>query len=466
MWPNFVHDDVIEIMISIALLLALPVFPAASPLVLPQEPSLRWRLEEIRTHEGSLNDNAFGFYVNNCGDLNGDGVGEYLIGSPGDAKEGKQVGGVQVRSGKDGRLLFQLYGKHEASNFGRIALGVGDVDGDGVDDFAVGATRESADVEECGSLRIYSGACGKVIHEWFGSEPFDKFGRSLAILDDADKDGISEILVGGYQPNGLHDKGRGYVRLYSGQCGRLLRTLRGLRPRDMFGVTMCGTGDLTGDDVRDFVVGSFYARRLEPGRQPSQGSVCAFNGRSGELIWRKFADDFTFAENASNNPTFGRKVCCPGDLNDDGIDDVLVAAPLWDADGEEKNDNRGMVIAISGKDGTLLPGSEMQGSGRGYGLGHSLAPMGDVDGDGVGDFLVGAMAGGFVELRSGKDFSVLARVKGQSGKSMFGQSIRAVGDLDGDGRQEIIIGEPAARVGEFKKAGLVHIYRLVANSDM
>ena len=220
MWPNFVHDDVIEIMISIALLLALPVFPAASPLVLPQEPSLRWRLEEIRTHEGSLNDNAFGFYVNNCGDLNGDGVGEYLIGSPGDAKEGKQVGGVQVRSGKDGRLLFQLYGKHEASNFGRIALGVGEVDGDGVDDFAVGATRESAEVEECGSLRIYSGACGKVIHEWFGSEPFDKFGRSLAILDDADKDGISEILVGGYQPNGLHDKGRGYVRLYSGQCGR------------------------------------------------------------------------------------------------------------------------------------------------------------------------------------------------------------------------------------------------------
>jgi hypothetical protein len=131
MWPNFAPDGVIEIMISAAILLALPVFPAVLPFVLLQEPSLRWGLEEIRTHEGSLNDNALGFYVNNCGDLNGDGVGEYLIGSPGDAKDGKQVGGVQVRSGKDwaawleqaielfGDDLELVFGSHHWPRWGR-----------------------------------------------------------------------------------------------------------------------------------------------------------------------------------------------------------------------------------------------------------------------------------------------------------------------------------------------------------
>ena len=421
---------------------------------------LPWQFEEFRSHQGAVAEQAMGFYVHTCGDLNGDGVGEYLIASPGAVKGTKHLGGVEVRSGRDGKLLREFFGPHESSNFGRIALSVGDINGDGIADLAIGATKDSTKIEEGGSLSIYSGADGELIHRWFGDEAFDKFGRSLALLEDLDGDNVAEILVGGYQPSGLHAKGRGYVRLYSGKSGKLLRTITGQRPRDMFGVTLAGSGDLTGDKFGDFAVGSFFARLKEAGRQPSHGSVSAFDGKSGELQWRTFASDFMEAASAKNNPTFGRKVCAIGDLNGDGLFDVLASAPLWEPVGNAKNDNRGLVVALSGVDGQPIEGLRAEGFRKGSGLGHSLAQVGDVDGDGHSDWLVGAMAGGFVELRSGSDFSVLARVVGDSPKSMFSQSLRSLSDLDGDGFIEVIIGEPAQRSGKLEKSGRVQIYSI------
>lgn len=428
-----------------------------------QEEKAPLRFEEYRTHEGETENQNLGFYVHNCGDLNEDGIGDYILAGPGDLKEGEQVGSVEFRSGKDGTLLFQLYGPHEGSNFGRIAIGVGDVTGDGVVDLAISATKESARVKEGGSLRVFSGKDQKLVHLWHGDEAYDKFGRSLAIISDLDGDSVQEILVGGYQPNGLHKTGRGYVRLYSGKKGNLLRTISGLRPKDMFGVTLCNSGDMNRDGVDDFAVGSFFARRKDPGRQPSVGSVSAFNGTNGELLWRKFATDYPFAQNETDNPTFGRKVCSPGDLNGDGYSDLLASAPLWDAPSTKKSDNRGMVLALSGKDGSLLKGGEMPGAKSGAGFGHSVAKMGDVNGDGRGDFLVSAMSGGYIELRSGSDFSVLARIGGWPRRNMFSQSIRAAGDLDGDGISEVIVGEPGATINGKSKAGKVYIFKLVSS---
>ena len=381
----------------------------AIPLLALQATATPWELKEIRRHEGATPDQALGFFVGSIRDVDADGTPDYLIGSPGQrpTPDGKRLGGAQLHSGATGKILRSWFGPHEGSHFGRIALGAGDFTGDGNPDVAVGATKDSRHAKEEGSLTLLDARSGERLHTWFGGEAFDKFGRCLAILPSPAKGGVSQLLVGGYQPSGLHRKGPGYLRVYSTEAG-LLDTIEGNLPRDMFGVTVCNAGDLNQDGRDDFAVGSFFGRNLNSENQTSVGSVSVFEGTSRKLLWRKFATDFPFGADASRNSTFGRKVCGPGDLNGDGFADVLVSAPLWDAAGESDQDNRGLVIALSGKDGSQLPNGRMEGRRRGSGLGHAVSPMGDLDGDGVGDFLLGAMSGSYLELRSGADFRVLA----------------------------------------------------------
>ena len=199
-----------------------------------QAESSAWELQEIRRHVGTTADQAMGFFASSIQDVDQDGTRDYLVGSPGQRRspKGKLLGGVELHSGATGKLLETWFGPHQGSHFGRIAFGVGDLTGDGSPEIAIGATKDSRQFKEGGSLSILEAKNGKRLHTWYGGEAFDKFGRCLAVLPVLSDQDSPKLLIGGYQPSGLHRKGPGYLRVYSAK-GALFETLQGNLPRDI-----------------------------------------------------------------------------------------------------------------------------------------------------------------------------------------------------------------------------------------
>ncbi|MEM9595966.1 MAG: FG-GAP-like repeat-containing protein, partial [Acidobacteriota bacterium] len=128
-----------------------------------------------------------------------------------------------------------------------------------------------------------------------------------------------------------------------------------------------------------------------------------------------------------------------GDVDGDGVADVVASAPSKAIDGPLA----GRVYVYSGRTGDRLwtasgaPGDE---------LGRGVEAAGDVDGDGLPDVAAGAPGGDRVVIYGGADGRVIHELRGQGGER-FGQAIAGVGDLDGDGRSEVLVGAPRNDAG-------------------
>lgn len=136
---------------------------------------------------------------------------------------------------------------------------------------------------------------------------------------------------------------------------------------------------------------------------------------------------------------FGRAIGTLGDVDDDGCDDVLIGLPLATLD----PDARAAVELWSGRTGTRIWRSE----GDAASFGSALAPLGDLDGDGVRDFVAGMSplrlsAGnhGLAFACSGRDGEILRVLSSERGGTWFGSSVADAGDFNGDGRTDIVVG--------------------------
>ncbi|HEX9792896.1 MAG TPA: VCBS repeat-containing protein [Planctomycetota bacterium] len=324
--------------------------------------------EILHEWRGVARHEEFGYAVAGVGDLDGDGFPDVAVGSRYDDAAGKGVGAVRVYSGQTGALLLETTGESALGEFGSSVAGLGDVDGDGTSDFAVGAPKGDALGADAGEVRVFSGASGALLFVYGGVASGDHFGHAVAGVGDVNDDGFADLAVGA--PYAGQD-GEGEVRVLSGRDGFTLFVFAGGARGDAFGQSVTPAGDVDGDGRPDLAVGAVG----HDGSGSDLGAVFVFSGASGAELLR--------LEGAAPGGMFGAAVAAVGDVNRDGRTDLAVGAPRESANGIRS----GVTYLFSGGDGALLE-SWLGEPGEGFGT--ALAGVGDLTGDGISELAVAA----------------------------------------------------------------------------
>lgn len=333
-------------------------------------------------HEAS---GAFGGAVACAGDVNEDGFPDVIVGAP-DEDPGiifPDSGRAYIFSGQDGSLLYELVSPHEQpiGEFGNAVSGAGDVNQDGFADVIVGAFEE----DPGGGAYIFSGRDGSLLHELVSpnEEQGGGFGTAVAGIGDTNQDGFGDVIVGswGEDPgNSPRDAGRAYI--FSGRDGSLLSQL--VSPHEdavgAFGHAVSGVGDLNQDGFADVVVGAFGE---DPGSSPdAAGRAYVFSGQDGSVLFE------LVSPNEEQAGQFGWSVAGAGDVNQDGFADVIVGARREDPGASPQDAGRAYIF--SGRDGSLLVELKSSNEEQTGLFGVFVAGAGDVNDDGLADVVVGA----------------------------------------------------------------------------
>lgn len=336
----------------------------------------------LRRHDGLGTDNRFGFLVSSAGDANGDGVEDYAASARRDNSFRYPSGMVVLYSGLDGSVLRQFTSTRNWDRFGHALAAAGDVNGDGFDDLIVGAPDDDFAGIGTGSVFVYSGSDGRLLHTLRGTKIWDRFGSAVCSIGDIDFDGRPDFAVGvPLRESGYREAGA--VEIYSGRTGGLLMRVPG-RSRDAyFGSEIVAMQDVTGDGVPDFAASGVL-------------NANNFEGYDGYAEIRSGADGALIAsfESEAAGEGFGMSLAA-ADISGDGLLDLIVGAPLASYFGGA-GFGAGALRAYSGPSGRFL--IELKGNGDGQRFGESIAPLHqDLNGDGMDEFLVGAPGGGALE---------------------------------------------------------------------
>ena len=208
----------------------------------------------ILTIPGFQSPENFGWSLDTLGgDVNGNGSIDFIVGALNFTSGGNfGVGRAYVLDGSTGGVIRTHTGGTVAGlgvNLGNAVAGLGDVDGDGIPDYAVGAMNDSDGpfgAQFKGAVRVHSGATGSQIFAVFGDAGGDKLGFDVDSAGDVDNDGVSDLIAG---------TEAGYVRVYSGASGLVLFTVQG-NAADGFGFRVSGAGDLTGEGAGEVLIGA------------------------------------------------------------------------------------------------------------------------------------------------------------------------------------------------------------------
>lgn len=233
-------------------------------------------------------------------------------------------------SGLTSSPVWEVFGENSAALFGSAIDNAGDVDGDGYDDVIIGAPRPT----NVGYAYVYHNSASGLPSSFSWKVSDDKggssFGATVAGVGDVNKDGYDDVLVGAPTRKVLIDgifQSAGCVFLYQGSSSGLVTTPSwescSNQPGSMFGASVAAAGDMNGDGFADFLVGvPFYSVSNE-----KQGAVHLFFGSSGSIGVKGDYYESTFGNKADTE--FGTSVSSAGDVNNDGLLDVIVGAPNY-----------------------------------------------------------------------------------------------------------------------------------------
>lgn len=452
-----------------------------------------------------------GFSVRSAGDVNGDGIDDVIIG----ATAAKNSNGVQAgasyiifgstngfpasieASNIDGNNGFVVYGTNSNDRFGHAVSLAGDVNGDGIDDIIMGASLvDTATVTNAGACYVLfgrktgfpavidaatiSGSVGFVIN---GIVDDDRVGDKVSAAEDINGDGIDDILIGVRlaNPNG-NTSGAAYIVFGNNQTGGFPNTLSlselngsngftitsGDTIRSRLGVAVNSAGDVNGDGLNDVVIGAGVTGPNYSGSAfvlfgstiafPSLVNLTSLDGNNGFVLHGIAANDRA-----------GYSVSGIGDINSDGLDDLVVGA--YDATGSNgiKSGSSYIVYgrntvfpsAINATDLNGSNGFTINGIDTDDRLGISVGKAGDVNHDGLNDLIVGAIGVGangldkygasYVLFGSASGFdSVInaSSINSKNGRVLngiaagdeSGISVSGAGDVNNDGVDDMIVG--------------------------
>jgi hypothetical protein len=306
---------------------------------------------------------GYGLALASLGDIDGDSVPDLVIGAREDDPNGTGSGRVEVVSGADGSLIHELTGPTSLDHFGDTVCAMGNMDGDGVPDFAV-AEQGNAKVF------LFSGADASVlltINKPGGPGSTVTFPDSIASAGDVDGDGVSDLLAGSrsVSPGGGAPSNTGAIWLISGATGSVIRFVTGDDSQEHLGAWVAGGVDLDGDSVPDFLGGA------------PLGSVTLFSGATDDVIAKH--------EGLDQGPAhFGEQVEFVGDANGDGVTDYAGISRYLGTVGSS-----GYVQVFSGADHSLLDEFQTPSVNTDH-FGSCFAVVGDTNADGFPEFVVGA----------------------------------------------------------------------------
>ncbi|HKB14684.1 MAG TPA: VCBS repeat-containing protein, partial [Planctomycetota bacterium] len=309
-----------------------------------------------------------GAAVAGAGDLDGDGHADVLVGLPGTAPgSGVFAGRARVYSGSTGAVLLQWAGDELYEGFGSAVAGLGDANGDGIPDVAIGApARDNPPLQGVGRVSVFSGANGSLLHQWDGVVAWESFGASVAAAGDFDADGRADVVVGA--PGSYAGvAGGGRALVFSGATGGALYTQVGISPTALLGYSVSGAGDVDGDGYSDVILGAPY----DDTAGLDAGAVFVVSGRTHATI------DSLLGGLALSR--FGWVVASAGRVDAGASDDFVVGTPYDQESGQ--GGARAFASSLGGIHGYTGLGGGLPGSGglrprlRGFGL---LEPGGTV----------------------------------------------------------------------------------------
>ncbi len=313
----------------------------------------------------------FGTSVDALGDLDGDGVTEVAVGAPLEDGGGSRRGAVWVLFlHSDGTVKANVKIGHgsggftgtlqDVDQFGAAVAGLGDLDGDGVEDLAVGAELDDDGGSDTGAVCVLflktdgtvkahtkisptSGGFGGALSD------LDRFGSGLGLIGDLDGDGIVDLGVGAVRDDDgaislFSDRGAAWLLFLNSngtvRAWQKISDLAGgfpgvLDDLDHFGQALAGLGDFDHDGVLDLAVGA-------PGDDDGgtdRGAVWILLLRTdGTVHGHLEVNDLFggFGGTLANADDFGQAIGLPGDVDGDGLADMLVGAPRADDGGTDR----------------------------------------------------------------------------------------------------------------------------------
>ncbi len=416
------------------------------------------------TLEGSLDGDMMGWGLGPAGDVNGDGFDDLWIGAPGVNSDAGATylfhGPVPAGTLDSGDAVLALTGSSGYESGWSIASS--DVDTDGAQDVLIGSPGHNSDTGIAflvhGPLTATAGIYSSASLLLTGDSAGDRAGWFVDISDDVDGDGYQDLLIGApYDNYGGSEFGRAFV-VSSRMTGTwdlpsvATITYRIRNTEAHMGQSMV-TGDFDADGDIDMVVGS--PRAAVSGNYLGSAFLMYGPLSTGE-------QDISNSDNydvrmfgSSSQSQHGYSMVNMGDTNADGYDDIAIGAPLDDIGGNQA----GAAYVLFGDPADGRTSDRYNGAffgGVGDNAGTSLGAPGDLNGDGFDDLVVGvpyeltsAYEGGAAYILLGpvtgsySASSADGTIEGVGTSDLVGSRLSDVGDIDGDGRPDLLVGAPA-----------------------